>query len=134
MKKLVPSLAAACTVAVVATGSAFAAHSVTAQHAAAAPAQASTVLQLKALASGLKFDKKILRAKAGKVTVKLTNLSPLKHDVVIEAGEKILAKSGMATKGHPALLTVTLKKGSYHFVCDVPGHEDAGMSGTLVVS
>ena len=29
---------------------------------------------------------------------------------------------------------VTLKAGKYHFYCSVPGHEDAGMSGYLVVS
>ena len=31
-------------------------------------------------------------------------------------------------------VVVNLKKGTYHFYCSVPGHEDAGMAGTLIVS
>ena len=31
-------------------------------------------------------------------------------------------------------VTVTLKAGKYNFYCSVPGHEDAGMHGTLIVS
>ena len=40
----------------------------------------------------------------------------------------------MLAMGKTGSLTVTLKQGSYDFVCDVPGHEDAGMKGKLVVS
>jgi len=31
-------------------------------------------------------------------------------------------------------VTATLKKGRYEFYCSVPGHEQAGMKGTLTIS
>ena len=126
MKKLVPTLAAVGAVAVVAAGSSLAA---------AKPASAGgTQLSVTAMASGLAFSTKSLKAKAGKITIMLTNKSPLAHDLVIEKGETILAKTPLLKTGKSGSLTVTLKKGTYDFVCDVPGHEDAGMKGTLVVS
>lgn len=124
MKKLIPALAVVGAIAAVTTGTALAAP-------AAAPA---TALKVTAVASGLKFSTSSLKAKAGKITITLTNASPLPHDLVVEAGEKILAKTPMLAKGKSGSLTVTLKKGTYDFVCDVPGHEDAGMKGKLVVS
>jgi heme/copper-type cytochrome/quinol oxidase subunit 2 len=29
--------------------------------------------------------------------------------------------------------TVFVKPGTYEFICDLPGHRDAGMKGTLIV-
>ena len=127
MKKLAPALAVAGAVAVVAAGGALAAPS----HPAAKAA--GTTLHVTALKNGLAFSTTKLSAKAGKVTISLKNLSPLAHDLVIESGEKILAKTPLLADGKTGSLTVTLKKGSYDFVCDVPGHEDAGMRGTLTV-
>lgn len=132
MKKLLPTLATVGAVAAVASGSAFAAHMPAAMT--SSPAAGGTALKVTALASGLKFDMRGLKAKAGKITIVLTNRSSLKHDLVVETGEKILAKTPMLAMGKTGSLTVTLEKGSYDFVCDVPGHEDAGMKGTLVVS
>ena len=135
MKKLVPSLAALAAIAVVTSGSALAAHQIPApSKASAAPAAMSvTVLKVSAVASGLKFSTSSLKAKAGKIAIKLTNASPLQHDLVIESGEHVLAKTPMLAQGKTGSLTVSLKKGTYDFVCDVPGHEDAGMRGKLVV-
>lgn len=136
MKKLIPALAAISAIAVVTSGSALAAHQLPAPaKAAAAPAAMSaTVLKISAVASGLKFSRSSLKAKAGKITIKFTNASPLKHNFVVETGETIIAKTPLLAKGKTGSLTVTLKKGTYDFVCDVPGHEAAGMKGTLVVS
>jgi uncharacterized cupredoxin-like copper-binding protein len=132
MKKFLPSLAAAGIVAVAASGSALAAHMPATMTSSAAAG--GTVLNVTALASGLKFSTGALKAKAGKITIKLTNRSLLPHDLVVETGETILAKTPLLAKGKTGSLTVTLKKGTYDFVCDVPGHEDAGMKGKLVVS
>lgn len=53
---------------------------------------------------------------------------------MIESGEKILAKTPLLATGKTGSFTISLKEGTYDFVCDVPGHEDAGMKGKLVVS
>jgi uncharacterized cupredoxin-like copper-binding protein len=39
-----------------------------------------------------------------------------------------LIQPGQTTK-----LAVTLKKGSYPYLCTVPGHAEAGMKGTFTV-
>ena len=93
---------------------------------------AASVVHIAALAKSLKFDTKALHATAGKVTIVFTNRSHLKHDVRLEIGEK--EYGGTKKIGHGTTrVTVTLKKGKYHFYCSVPGHEGAGMSGYLYV-
>lgn len=93
----------------------------------------ANVVRVSAVASGLKYNAKVLHAKAGAVTLRFTNLSGLRHNVKLEIGEK--EYGGTRTIGHGSThVTVRLAKGVYHFYCSVPGHEDAGMSGTLYVS
>lgn len=93
----------------------------------------ANVVRISALASGLKYNTKALTAKAGTVTLRFTNLSHLRHNVRLEIGEK--EYGGTKTIGHGATqVTLTLKKGKYHYYCSVPGHEDAGMSGYLTVT
>jgi uncharacterized cupredoxin-like copper-binding protein len=99
-------------------------------------AQSSTkpsVVKISALASGLKYSKSVLRAHHGKVEIVFTNLSTLSHNVRIENGEHELGGTKTIAKGRTTAI-VTLKKGKYNFYCSVPGHEDAGMRGTLIVS
>ena len=102
--------------------------------AAAAPQQhAGNVVHLSAVANGLAYDAKVLHAKAGMVTIDFTNRSQLRHNVRLEVGEKEFG--GTKTIGHGSTtVTVKLAKGTYNFYCSVPGHEDAGMSGQLIVS
>ena len=100
--------------------------------AAARPASTGTV-KVTALASGLKFNTKVLRAKAGKIKLVFTNQSTIQHNVRIESGETELGGTKKITKGTTTAY-VTLKKGTYNFYCSVPGHEDAGMKGKLIVS
>jgi plastocyanin len=93
----------------------------------------ASVVRVSAVASGLKYNTKVLRATAGAVTIRFTNLSQLHHNVRLEIGEK--EYGGTKTIGHGVTqVTLHLAKGVYHFYCSVPGHEDAGMSGTLTVS
>lgn len=99
-----------------------------------APAGAATSLALAADPTGqLKFDTSSLTAKAGKVTVKFSNAAPLGHNLTIAtSGGKILGATP-TFQGGTKSLTVTLAKGSYTFYCSVPGHQAAGMNGTLTV-
>ena len=98
---------------------------------------AASRLTLKASDTGgkLRFNKKTLHAKAGKVTVKVNNPSSnsFPHAVEIE-GKGIEKESKIAQPGKRAKVTVRLTKGTYEFYCPVGRHKQAGMKGKLVVS
>ena len=89
-------------------------------------------LALQADQSQLKFNTNKLSAKAGKVTITMTNPSPLQHDIAIKGG--VSAKGNIVGQGGKSVVTVTLKPGKYTFYCSVDGHEAAGMNGELDVS
>jgi plastocyanin len=95
-------------------------------------AEASTTLQLAADPATIAFDKEELSAKAGKVTIEFDNPSAIPHNVVIERDDEELAGTPEFTEGKKSVST-ELEAGSYTFVCTVPGHEEAGMVGTLIV-
>jgi uncharacterized cupredoxin-like copper-binding protein len=97
-------------------------------------ASAATTLKLAANPAGqLAYDTKQLSAKAGKVTIEMTNMSPVEHDVAVAQGTTVAGQTPVFTGGSKAL-TLTLKPGTYTFYCTVPGHRQAGMEGTLTVS
>ena len=94
---------------------------------------ASTTLHITADKQALKYDKKTLTAKAGKVTIVFTNPSKMmKHDVRLKIGKKQYGGTKTIGKGTTSV-TLKLTKGKYRFYCSVPGHEAAGMFGTLTV-
>jgi uncharacterized cupredoxin-like copper-binding protein len=66
---------------------------------------------------------------AGTVTFNLQNAGLLAHDFKINGKKSALIKAGKSGS-----LTVTLKAGSYKYICTVPGHDAAGMHGKLKVS
>lgn len=103
---------------------------------AAAPAAASprgTVLRIStATGMAMKYTTATLRATAGPVTIVMTNRGMLPHDVAIK-GHGVHAKGKLVGKGGVSTVRATLKPGRYEFYCTVPGHEQAGMKGTLVV-
>ncbi len=81
----------------------------------------------------LAYDQESLTATAGEVTVSYSNPSQTQHDVVIEdeSGNEV-GKTDLITAS-TAETTVTLEPGSFTFYCDVAGHREAGMEGTLTV-
>src|SRR5206468_3202518 len=89
-------------------------------------------LRLMASTDALAFNKKTLTAKAGQVTIVMSNPSPTPHNIAIQGGG--VAKTGeIVSQGGTSQVTATLKPGKYTFYCSVPGHRDAGMQGTLTV-
>jgi plastocyanin len=80
----------------------------------------------------LKYDKTTLSAKAGKVTITMTNKSAISHDVAIKGGVDV--KGEVVGQGGKSVVTTNLKAGKYTFYCSVDGHESAGMTGELDVS
>ncbi len=98
-----------------------------------AAAATPSIVHLSAPVSGLRYDQKVVRTRAGKIKIVFLNRSPLKHNVNVEQGEHEYGKSVTVTKATTTFF-VTLKAGKYNFYCSVPGHEPAGMHGTLIVS
>jgi plastocyanin len=94
-----------------------------------APAAPAATYKLSADKSKLKFNKSTIRAKAGKVTLKMSNPSPLPHNVGVQG--KGTGKT--VNKGGTSTYSVTLKKGTYTFYCSVGSHAKAGMKGKLIV-
>jgi plastocyanin len=94
----------------------------------------SSALSLEANAEGqLKYNATTLSAKAGKVSIDFTNMSPLGHNVTIESSAGKIVGATPTFQGGSKPLTLDLKAGTYKFFCSVPGHRMAGMEGTLTV-
>jgi plastocyanin len=119
-----------------ATSSAAGTGTSTATSSAAAAGGASSDLAIAANPSGqLAYDKKTLSAKAGKVTITMTNMSSLGHNITIQQGTSGSVLGATPTfQGGTKSVTVDLKPGTYTFFCSVPGHRAGGMVGTLKVS
>jgi plastocyanin len=90
-------------------------------------------LKLAADKSALKFDKSKLTAKAGTVTLEMANPSGISHAVAIK-GNGVDVDGKTVGNGETSTASANLKAGTYTFYCPVPGHEAAGMKGTLTVN
>jgi uncharacterized cupredoxin-like copper-binding protein len=71
------------------------------------------------------FDPPSLTAQAGEIRFVHDNKGATVHTFVIDGKLKI---------DDDGEQTVTLDEGEYTFHCDVPGHQAAGMEGTLTVT
>jgi uncharacterized cupredoxin-like copper-binding protein len=101
-----------------------------------APSTGGQVIKLSADPGGqLRFNTSKLTAKPGKVTLSMTNPSSagMPHGIAVK-GHGVNGVGPTVGPGKLSTVTVTLKKGTYEFYCPVPGHEQAGMKGTLTVS
>ncbi len=88
-----------------------------------------THLQLAADPSGaFAFDQTSLSAPAGDITIELTNDSSVPHNVEIEGDGVSETITGDTTE-----LMATLEAGEYVYFCNLPGHREGGMEGTLTV-
>jgi uncharacterized cupredoxin-like copper-binding protein len=69
--------------------------------------------------------------KAGSVTFTITNTGAIEHNfVIVETKFEIDAtQPGQSKTG-----TTTLQPGTYTVICNIPGHEEAGMKTTLTVT
>lgn len=81
----------------------------------------------------LKYDKTSLIANAGRVSIDMTNMAPLGHNVTVESSAGKVLGATPTFQGGTKTLTLNLKPGTYKFFCSVPGHRMAGMEGTLSV-
>ena len=86
----------------------------------------ATATTITVKATEFKFTLSKKSAPHGKVTFKVTNKGHVKHDFKING-----KKTPLISPGKSASVTVTLKKGSFKYMCTVPGHAAAGMKGTF---
>ena len=83
-------------------------------------------------AGELRFDKRELEARAGQVTITMTNPSSASHNVSIE-GKGVHEEGETVGQGATSTVRAELRPGEYDFYCSVPGHRQGGMEGTLTV-
>jgi plastocyanin len=77
----------------------------------------------------LQYKFKDAEAKAGKVTLETKNAASVPHNIALKGGPAgPVVQSGGVSK-----VVTDLKAGKYTFYCSVPGHEQAGMVGTLTI-
>jgi plastocyanin len=82
----------------------------------------------------MRFDPQTLNVAAGQpVSVMLVNGGALIHDIVIGEGVEQPVKIEAAGKQSAQGTFTMLRPGTYTYVCAQPGHEAAGMNGTIVV-
>ena len=72
-----------------------------------------------------------LTAAPGPLTIKVHNKGAIEHNFAIEG----VAKTPMLAGGESYTLMIpSIDAGEYKFICEVTGHADGGMAGTLTVS
>ena len=72
-----------------------------------------------------------LSTSAGPVTIELDNPSSVPHNVELE-GSGVQEVSDTVAQDTTSV-TADLQPGEYTYFCNVPGHREAGMEGTLTV-
>ena len=80
----------------------------------------------------LAFEPDQLSAEAGSITVELIAEEGVEHTFVVEEASD--AEVVAAQPGETATGSIELEPGTYTFYCDVAGHREAGMEGTLEVT
>ncbi|HEX9990057.1 MAG TPA: cupredoxin domain-containing protein [Chloroflexia bacterium] len=73
---------------------------------------------------------------AGKVKFTVTNEGEFPHDAVIilqKDGKEIARTPVFGKAESPKTMEADLEAGTYTLICDVPGHAEKGMTGTLTV-
>jgi len=100
----------------------------------ASPASAATQQQTVKAMDSMRFEPATLNARAGQpIQVTLDNTGQIVHDFEITEGVSAPV-TATAQPGQKATATFTVARpGTYTFVCSQPGHEQAGMKGTLTV-
>lgn len=91
----------------------------------------STPVEITIEATEYRFTPELIRVKAGQmITLKLHNKGTLKHEYEVEGVDIEIH----ASPGKVEQTTFSIDKpGTYEVVCDLPGHEEAGMVGKIVV-
>ena len=78
------------------------------------------------------IEPKSIQVPAGHQTFKVTNAGKFKHNFsIIVNGQEV--KTANIGNGETAMLEADIPAGTYDTLCDIPGHKQQGMAGTLEV-
>lgn len=80
------------------------------------------------------FNTRQLTTKAGTVTLAMTNKNSIRHNIALRGPGITTVRGATVGTGGVSKVTKTLKRGTYTYFCGVPGHDKAGMHGTLKVT
>jgi len=80
----------------------------------------------------LKYLASAAEATPGALVLTSKNDSAVPHNIALKGGGFDI-KGAVVQGGGTSKINVSVKKGEYTFYCSVPGHEQAGMKGTLTV-
>ena len=99
---------------------------------AAACSSAPPPLELTITATEIAYDTSRISAQVGQtVNINFVNDGALEHNFLIDA----FGLDNLLESGESDLISFTPQEpGTYEFYCDVAGHLDAGMKGTLTVN
>ena len=105
----------------------------------AAAAVAQTPLEVKVVATDLKFAPPTIQAKVGQpIKIVLENKGAIEHDIhfpTLKADKPAASLTAHARSGQTATLEFTpTAKGRYEYICTIPGHKEAGMKGVINVA
>jgi mono/diheme cytochrome c family protein len=91
------------------------------------------VLQIDADPGGaLSFTAVNAEAPAGQVELVMANESSVQHNIAVKDGG-IDEQGPVVGQGGTSRVSASLQPGEYVFYCSVPGHEEGGMTGNLIV-
>jgi len=95
------------------------------------PGEAETTgpADLSLVAQGMKFDNIALSSNAGQVTISMTNEDFWWHTFTIDE----LGVDLRVPMGAERTVTFNAEPGTYRFYCAIPGHDTAGMHGTITI-
>jgi plastocyanin len=92
------------------------------------------VVEIDVSSSGFSFVKTSATAQAGPVVLRSKNPQSVGHDISIKGNGIDMTGNVVSNGGVSQVVIPNLKAGTYTYYCSVPGHEAAGMKGTLTVS
>lgn len=97
-------------------------------------ASGGQVVEIDVASSGFAYAETTATATAGHVVIKSMNPQSTGHDISLK-GNGVDEHGDVVQDGGVSTIDIPdLKAGTYEFYCSVPGHEAAGMKGTLTVS
>ena len=98
----------------------------------------SSVVRVDVVMQDMRFTPNRIDVRVGQtLEIHLMNLGPQRHDLVFPALEMpgLRAQEAVVEPGATAVMWITFDTpGSYPFMCDLPGHAAAGMTGAVFVS